>query len=209
MINAVDQLYFSCHDSTKQRERRAACLVPQKCQTTDAGAVVLQLLEYRPTRRCPRQHGVRLYQNLTTLLVAILFSISWSIQGAEAASLSRHRSALIRHTGSGILFDRGAPPVPRMRVIKRAEQETSSSTVSATYTTTSASSTFSSTQRTTTDSASPLPSPFDTTLGNNFTTTTCPAFFTSFLSNSTFNDCVPLSLLLQVRYLPRLVTSIG
>lgn len=43
-----------------------------------------------------------------------------------------------------------------------------------------------------------LPTPFDTGVGNNFTTTTCPAFFRSFLSNSDFTTCYPLSLLLQV-----------
>ncbi|KIW42232.1 uncharacterized protein PV06_05796 [Exophiala oligosperma] len=43
----------------------------------------------------------------------------------------------------------------------------------------------------------PLPSPFDTSLGQNFTSSTCPAFFSTFLSNSTFQSCVPVSLLLQ------------
>ncbi len=45
---------------------------------------------------------------------------------------------------------------------------------------------------------SPLPSPFDTSLGNNFTNPSCPTFFQSFLSNSTFKSCLPFSLLLQV-----------
>ncbi|TKA53928.1 hypothetical protein B0A55_12302, partial [Friedmanniomyces simplex] len=44
---------------------------------------------------------------------------------------------------------------------------------------------------------SALPSPFDSTLGNNFTSPTCPAFFQSFLTNETFQQCLPLSLLLQ------------
>ncbi|MCJ1363184.1 hypothetical protein MMC16_002291 [Acarospora aff. strigata] len=44
---------------------------------------------------------------------------------------------------------------------------------------------------------SPLPSPFDTSLGNNFTSASCPTFFQSFLSNSTFKSCLPFSLLLQ------------
>ncbi|KAF2172237.1 hypothetical protein M409DRAFT_17475 [Zasmidium cellare ATCC 36951] len=42
-----------------------------------------------------------------------------------------------------------------------------------------------------------LPRPFDTSLGNNFTSTTCPTFFSSFLNNQTFKNCLPLSLLLQ------------
>ncbi|KAA6416216.1 MAG: hypothetical protein FRX48_00936 [Lasallia pustulata] len=42
-----------------------------------------------------------------------------------------------------------------------------------------------------------LPRPFDTSLGSNFTSSDCPNFFNSFLNNSTFTSCLPLSLLLQ------------
>ncbi|GAM83400.1 hypothetical protein ANO11243_013880 [Dothideomycetidae sp. 11243] len=42
-----------------------------------------------------------------------------------------------------------------------------------------------------------LPRPFDTSLGNNFTSSGCLPFFESFLSNDTFNACSPMSLLLQ------------
>jgi len=45
-----------------------------------------------------------------------------------------------------------------------------------------------------------IPQPFDATnldtTGSNFTTTTCPQFITSFLSESSFRNCVPFSLLL-------------
>jgi hypothetical protein len=44
---------------------------------------------------------------------------------------------------------------------------------------------------------SALPSPFDSSLGSNFTSQACPDFFDSFLSNTTFQACVPVSLLLQ------------
>ncbi|ETI26443.1 hypothetical protein G647_03220 [Cladophialophora carrionii CBS 160.54] len=43
----------------------------------------------------------------------------------------------------------------------------------------------------------PLPTPFDTSLGSNFTSPSCPQFFSTFLSNATFQACVPVSLLLQ------------
>ncbi|OCT48677.1 hypothetical protein CLCR_04938 [Cladophialophora carrionii] len=43
----------------------------------------------------------------------------------------------------------------------------------------------------------PLPTPFDTSLGSNFTSSSCPQFFSTFLSNATFQACVPVSLLLQ------------
>jgi hypothetical protein len=44
----------------------------------------------------------------------------------------------------------------------------------------------------TTDS---LPTPFDTSLSNNFTAESCPKFFNDFLSNSTVTSCSPISLL--------------
>ena len=43
----------------------------------------------------------------------------------------------------------------------------------------------------------PLPTPFDTSLGSNFTTSSCPSFFSTFLGNATFQSCIPVSLLLQ------------
>ena len=48
-----------------------------------------------------------------------------------------------------------------------------------------------------TGASSPLPSPFDTSLGSNFTYPACPTFFKSFLDNPAFRDCRPTSLLLQ------------
>ncbi len=46
--------------------------------------------------------------------------------------------------------------------------------------------------------SSPLPEPFDTSLGNNFTSSSCPEFFNRFLADPEFDACLPLSLLLQV-----------
>ena len=43
----------------------------------------------------------------------------------------------------------------------------------------------------------PVPVPFDTSLGSNFTSQSCPDFFNTFLANSTFKSCSPISLLLQ------------
>lgn len=55
---------------------------------------------------------------------------------------------------------------------------------------------------TSTVSASPLPSPLDSSLSSNFTgpkgDRPCPAFINSFLTNPTFKQCYPFSLLLQV-----------
>jgi hypothetical protein len=85
---------------------------------------------------------------------------------------------------SVLLFDRSTPPEPFMQhFLKRAERSTSTS---------------SSASSASTASSDALPIPFDTALGNNFTTSSCPAFFKNFLSDDAFNECVPLSLLLQV-----------
>ncbi|KAI5207870.1 hypothetical protein E4T39_01820 [Aureobasidium subglaciale] len=87
---------------------------------------------------------------------------------------------------SVLLFDRSTPPeASSMRIFKRAERSTSTSSAVGSSSTTSAS------------SSDALPRPFDTGLGNNFTTSSCPAFFKDFLSDDTFNSCIPLSLLLQ------------
>ncbi|KAI4786363.1 hypothetical protein E4T44_13899, partial [Aureobasidium sp. EXF-8845] len=60
-----------------------------------------------------------------------------------------------------------------------------------------AASTSSSAPSVSTASSDALPRPFDAGLGNNFTTSSCPIFFKQFLSDNTFNECVPLSFLLQ------------
>lgn len=110
-----------------------------------------------------------------------------------------------------LLFDRRPPPpLPRMGLEKRRDH--SSSVLPSTTTTTTAATHSNTDQRDdslsgtstssglqmATDTSTALPKPFDTNLGNNFTTTSCPKFFTSFLSNQTFIDCLPFSLLLQV-----------
>lgn len=48
------------------------------------------------------------------------------------------------------------------------------------------------------DISTALPRPFDSNIGNNFTTASCPAFFDRFLGHGSFIQCLPLSLLLQV-----------
>lgn len=46
---------------------------------------------------------------------------------------------------------------------------------------------------------SPLPRPFDSSIGSNFTGSACPNFFNYFLQNDGFQRCLPFSQLLQVR----------
>ncbi|EME87693.1 uncharacterized protein MYCFIDRAFT_85794 [Pseudocercospora fijiensis CIRAD86] len=100
-----------------------------------------------------------------------------------------------------LLFDGSPPPpLPRMLLDKRQDQDSSSALPSTTIRPSDVSSSATATEssvQTATDTATALPQPFDTNLGNNFTTTTCPTFFTNFLNNQTFKDCLPFSLLLQ------------
>jgi hypothetical protein len=84
-------------------------------------------------------------------------------------------------TESVLLFDRSTPPEPSMQQVLKRAATTSSSASSVS-----------------TASSDALPISFDAGLGNNFTTSSCPAFFQKFLSDDAFNECVPLSLLLQV-----------
>ncbi|KAF4554182.1 Hypothetical protein D9617_5g070590 [Elsinoe fawcettii] len=83
-----------------------------------------------------------------------------------------------------IIFDHSPPPA-RVSLSKRADtpkKEYTGDTI------------ISDTSQSPSDS---LPSPFDTTLGNNFTSPQCLPFFQTFLSNATFSACLPFSLLLQ------------
>lgn len=97
-------------------------------------------------------------------------------------------------------------------MLSREEQEmrklgkrSASSTTSAPPITTTfeiAVSTVTEKTTTSTASASPLPSPLDSSLSSNFSGTNgnkpCPKFINSFLTDPTFKQCYPFSLLLQV-----------
>ncbi|KAL4802696.1 hypothetical protein BDV18DRAFT_59901 [Aspergillus unguis] len=52
-------------------------------------------------------------------------------------------------------------------------------------------------QSTSTSSSFNFPTPFDTSLSNNFTSTTCPSFFKSFLTDTSFTSCHAVSALLR------------
>lgn len=153
---------------------------------------------------------------LTLLLVVVLFFTGVSAQ-------ERVHPALHKHVREELLFDRSpAPDSPHRRaLIGRAAasstaaasisatvtlvETTSSETASGTAAVSSAVASASSAAATSTgiatapgSSKSALPQPFDTSLGANFTSTACPAYFTKFLADSTFQSCYPFSLLIQV-----------
>lgn len=135
--------------------------------------------------RVGKSHGVsRLASTLVCLIVLLCFC-SPLVDAAEIPNDTEEQvTQALTSVESVLLFDRSTPPEPFMHhFLKRAAGSTSTS---------------SSASSASTASSDTLPIPFDTALGNNFTTSSCPAFFKNFLSNDTFNECVPLSLLLQV-----------
>jgi hypothetical protein len=119
----------------------------------------------------------------------LLFSILICCQQAEAGKLHGSRR-FARKTN--LVFDKRVAPEPRMRLNLRKEHhqahdhfERKSGNDTALKTDPQA-------------SQLSLPHPFDTSLGNNFTAPSCPAFFNTFLNSDSFNNCLPFSLLLQV-----------
>jgi hypothetical protein len=132
-------------------------------------------------------------------MYALLCGLLFFCQSAQA---SLHGSSIFDRE---LVYDRRAAPKPRMGL--HARQEDSSNSPAATTTTAGLSSidapsTTSSVSESQIQTASSvptsLPRPFDSSIGNNFTEPSCPQFFNDFLSNDTFQECLPFSLLLQV-----------
>ncbi|PVH84830.1 hypothetical protein DL98DRAFT_410439 [Cadophora sp. DSE1049] len=135
------------------------------------------------------------------------------IEGRSAAS-EPLGSTFARLARSGtILVDRSPPPKPNghgedldaadlRRRAEETDSESSSSIISTSTRKSSSSSTLAPTSTSggivaaETTSAQPLPTPFDMGFNNNITAN-CEAFMTSMLSNNTFKQCLPFSLLLQ------------
>ncbi len=136
----------------------------------------------------------------------LLFSI-WCIMalcGGAAAAADRHHPSLEKLARrSGLLVDLSNWPEPPS--LHRRNKGGDSSTSSISYAPIQASTvTLLSTGNPTTiatqsnPSPSALPQVYDSNIGNNFTSTTCPTFFEKLDTNSEFQECYPLSLLLTV-----------
>ncbi|KAF8854893.1 hypothetical protein BDZ45DRAFT_596434 [Acephala macrosclerotiorum] len=120
----------------------------------------------------------------------------------DVAELLESTFARLARSGT-ILVDQRPPPEPKSWELDTADDlrrrdtdNTSNSTTNSSSTSTLAPTSTSSGLVATTESASPLPTPFDTGFNNNITTN-CQSFMTSMLANSTFKSCLPFSLLLQ------------
>ena len=148
----------------------------------------------RRTAQVVRVHGSRStkcsssqprFSIFTTLIILVsLVSMVCASVDQNQASVERRRS----------FADLGA-----RRLMERAAQVTGEEEESATTTTTPEAPESSFTAAPTATETT-LPQPFDTTLGNNFTSESCPRFFTEFLSDETFRSCYPFSLLLQTSH---------
>lgn len=160
----------------------------------------------RRIRRKTTSVGLRPVTVAQKLSLILLFCLLFLCRGTDAQSVYGASEVFPRE----LLFDRSEPPpLPQMLLERRQEGGDSSSATTASTTIRPNDDTSATATATETGLAiaSPtavadLPRPFDTSLGNNFTSTTCPTFFSSFLNNQTFKDCLPLSLLLQVRPYP-------
>ncbi|TKX27450.1 hypothetical protein C1H76_0287 [Elsinoe australis] len=144
--------------------------------------------------------------HLSLISILLLILASFPIASASVIPNRRTPESLVflePYTApEEIIFDRSPPPA-RTNLIKRADSSTTHDPilVAGSESTTSTSKKEYTGETIISDtSESPttaLPTPFDTTLGNNFTSTQCLPFFQSFLSNATFNACLPFSLLMQ------------
>ncbi len=187
-------------------------VLPQQPGRTRPRAAVGAECKFQAPTTFPRQDGpiavghsrrchtrTRPWVTLQSVLCAILFSIMWCSQGVAAHNVYVADFVAV---GSELVFDRSEPPARPLHL--HARQESASSLPTGIPAPTSSnqsapSTTASGDLNTATPTLSTaLPSPFDSTLGSNFTTQSCPNFFQSFLSNTTFQHCLPLSLLLQV-----------
>lgn len=135
-------------------------------------------------------------------MLALLVGLLFLCQGVQAGVYENVFGAEEILPGE-LLFDRGEPPsLPYVNLEQRDEStysyEPSTTTIRPSSTSGSASKTSGTLAVATQTGMASLPRPFDSSLGNNFTSTTCQPFFNHFLNNQTFKDCLPLSLLLQV-----------
>lgn len=134
-------------------------------------------------RNCVRRSNVgsRLASTLVCLIILLCFCSPCVDATATPYDQDEQTTQALTSAESILLFDRSTPPEPYLpHSLKRAASTSSSASPVSTA------------------ASDGLPKPFDTGLGNNFTTSSCPAFFRDFLSDDAFNECVPLSLLLQV-----------
>jgi len=144
---------------------------------------------------------------MQSLIWAVMFGLLVCCQGVEARGI--YVAEPWEEMGE-LVFDRSEPPPARAMLLKARQEAGTTGLPASVAVPTNTGHASASTTSTggvalntgTPESESSLPHPFDSSMGNNFTAPSCPAFFETFLSNDTFNECLPLSLLLQVSNTP-------
>jgi len=207
------------HTTTRvsQREPNSTRVLPAVVQHPDPGhwicsernvhtdALCYKLTTWRPRRRelsfdclSLRQSANRSWPQAQRLMYALLCGLLLFCQSAQA---SLHGSSILERE---LVYDRRPAPKPRMGLHARQDDSSAATTTTPTLglssiNAPSSTSSISESQIQTASSVpTSLPRPFDSSIGNNFTEPSCPQFFNDFLSNDTFQECLPFSLLLQV-----------
>jgi hypothetical protein len=131
-----------------------------------------------------------------SLIFALLCGLLFFCQSVQA---NVHGSSIFDRE---LVYDRRPMPKPQKGIYARQDDSSSSSATTTTGSSgilaPSSTSSVSESIQVATPVSTSLPRPFDTSIGNNFTESSCPQFFNNFLSNSTFQECLPFSMLLQV-----------
>jgi len=147
---------------------------------------------------CLSQRGLTSppWSQARNLIFALLCALLFFCQSVQA---NVHGSSIFDHE---LVYDRRPAPKPRMGIYARQDDSSSSSATttagSSGILAPSSTSAVSTSIETATSVSTSLPRPFDSSIGNNFTQPSCPQFFNNFLSNTTFQECLPFSMLLQV-----------
>lgn len=172
-----------CRSRSPSTSTKTECPVSglRQSTTTMATAAAAALssaydAEPRTRRRCAvRASRKRLRGPQTALLIYALTLLWFNACATSTAEIKQFDETLLIGGYNEIMYDQTPPPPPKVRMIRREAVDEGESVLAS------------------------LPTPFDSSLGNNFTEASCPAFFQSFLENAAFHNCIPFSLLLQVR----------
>lgn len=161
------------------------------------------------SHRClPRSPLPRLRALLSLLVLLATWTSLFAAATAHETNGIGRRSALLHaapaHDSdlipawkgpSLLVLDTRPPPDPPLMHLQRRQAKDASSTSSA-----AASKTSLATDPNATKTPFTVPQPFDTALSNNFTAS-CATFFRRLLTEPSFKQCHPFSLMLQVRLL--------
>ncbi|KPI44920.1 uncharacterized protein AB675_2806 [Cyphellophora attinorum] len=132
------------------------------------------------------------------LLTSIILSISALMLLGTPTRAQRTEDHLNQRDLFSEYASRGEIHIDTALLHRRADSSSSATSFSDSRTSAVASSTAAAAPSSIpTDTPAALPVPFDTFSAANFTATSCPDFFNTFLGNSTLRQCAPVSLLLQ------------